>query len=94
MLQFLNQKSTLSLSSVEEEGASLLSDIDFFLALYRSDDKEHSWLEKWSAAIQDAIAKEKDLRIKKEIVRRGKEEVEEKKHREQKIYEDWLKTIQ
>ena len=93
-LQFLNQKSTLSLSSVAEEGASLLSDIDFFLALYRIDDKEHFWLEKWSTTIKDAIAKEKDLRVKKEIARRGKEEAEEKKHREQKIYEDWLKSIQ
>ena len=80
MLQFLNQKSTLGLSSVAEEGASLLSDIDFFLALYRSDDKEHL-ARKVVDNNKGAIAKEKDLRIKKEIVRRGKEEVEEKASR-------------
>ena len=92
--QFFNQKSALELSVVAEEAASLLSDIDFFLALYKRDDKEHSWLEKWSKAIQEAMENEKDVRIKKEIMRRKREEIEEEKCREQKIYEDWLKFLQ
>ena len=72
----------------------MLSDIDFFLALHRRDDKEHSWLEKWSTAIQEEIANEKDVQSRKEMMKRNKEEIEEEKRREQKIYEDWLKYDQ
>ncbi len=86
---------------IKDTEALLQSDINWFAAIYKIDDKELAWLEEWSRAVRESVEGEEIRRremaekqkireaVKKELLQ-AQEKTKSEKDRQQIIHDSWV----